>query len=118
MLDMQQSLIWSFNGDISGLPLPGPSGTSQIDDTQWNVVAGVKGRANLGTEGKWFIPYYVDVGTGQSKFTWQGIAGVGYDFKWGSVLAAWRYMGYDFKSGSELQTLNFNGPAVGVAFRW
>ena len=38
-------------------------------------------------------------GRRQSQFTWQGIAGVGYQFGWGSVIAAWRYLDYDFKSG-------------------
>jgi hypothetical protein len=64
------------------------------------------------------VPYYVDVGTGNSNFTWQGIAGVGYAFHWGEVVAAWRYLDYNFKSGKAVEGVNFNGPAVGVAFRW
>ncbi len=46
------------------------------------------------------------------------MAGVGYEFGWGSVLATWRYLGYNFKSGSAVESLNFNGPTIGVAFRW
>ena len=37
------------------------------------------------------MPYYVDVGTGQSQLTWQVNAGLGYQFDWGSVLATWRW---------------------------
>ena len=64
------------------------------------------------------MPYYFDVGTGQSELTWQAIGGIGYAFKWGQVIAAWRYIDYKFKSDSPIQNLNFSGPAVGVAFNW
>jgi hypothetical protein len=61
---------------------------------------------------------YLDVGAGQSQLTWQVNAGLGYQFDWGSVIATWRYLDYNFKSGSRIESMNFNGPTVGVAFRW
>ena len=64
------------------------------------------------------MPYYLDLGTGNSQFTWQAVAGVGYSFSWGELFAAWRYIDYDFKSGKPIQSLSFNGPAIGVAFNW
>jgi hypothetical protein len=64
------------------------------------------------------VPYYLDVGTGQSKLTWQGILGVGYAFNWGSIVGAWRYLDYEFKSGSSIENISFNGPAIGLIFRW
>ena len=30
----------------------------------------------------------------------------------------WRYLGYEMKSGKSLSELNFNGPVIGVTFRW
>jgi hypothetical protein len=33
-------------------------------------------------------------------------------------VAAWRYLDYEFKSGNALQSMNFNGAAVGVNFHW
>jgi hypothetical protein len=118
LLDLDQRLGWTFNGDIAGMPLPGRSGSATVKLSNWDAVVGVKGRANFGDQRQWFIPYYVDIGTGQSKFTWQAITGVGYEFGWGSVLATWRYLAYDFKSGSQIESVNFNGPTIGVAFRW
>lgn len=118
LLDMDQTLGWSFNGDISGLPLPGRSGSATATLTNWDAIVGVKGRVNLGDERKWFIPYYVDIGGGQSKLTWQAIAGLGYQFGWGSVIASWRYLDYDFKSDSKIESLNFNGAAIGVSFQF
>jgi hypothetical protein len=72
----------------------------------------------FGEERKWFLPYYLDVGTGQSKFTWQINAGLGYQFGWGAVVATWRYLDYEFKSDSVIQSVNFNGPTIGMSFRW
>ncbi|HEX4387716.1 MAG TPA: hypothetical protein VH109_03720 [Steroidobacteraceae bacterium] len=70
----------------------------------------------FGDQHAWFVPYYVDLGTGQSEFTWQGITGLGYAFHWGEVIGVWRYLDYRFSSHSSSLTLN--GPAIGVAFRW
>ncbi len=115
-LDLAQSLSWSLSADIP--QLPGRNGSASADISNWDAVIGVKGRALLGEERKWFLPYYLDVGTGQSKFTWQINAGLGYQFGWGSVIATWRYLDYEFKSDSVIQSVNFNGPTIGVAFRW
>ena len=64
------------------------------------------------------MPYYIDVGTGQTHLTWQGIAGLGYAFSWGDLIAVWRYIDYRFKSGDTFGSLSMNGPAIGAAFRW
>jgi hypothetical protein len=116
MLTMKQTLNWSLAGSIPELPTR--SGEASVDGTNWDAIVGLKGRYYLGAEGKWFLPYYVDVGTGQSKLTWQINAGVGYKFGWGSVLATWRYLDYDFKSGDALQSMSMNGALIGVAFQF
>jgi hypothetical protein len=116
LLDLKQTLSWSFNGNIAGLPLPGRTGVSEATLDNWDGIIGVKGRAYLDGERRWFIPYYVDIGTGQSKLTWQANAGVGYRFDWGSLIASWRYLDYQMKSGLVVQSLTANGALVGVAF--
>ena len=37
MLSMEQTLNWSFNGNIGALGLPGRSGSTQIDETIENL---------------------------------------------------------------------------------
>jgi hypothetical protein len=64
------------------------------------------------------VPYYADIGTGNSKLTWQVNAGLGYQFDWGAVAATWRYLDYEFKSGNAIQSANFSGLVVGVGFQW
>ena len=35
-----------------------------LDNTIWDGIIGAKGRLALGANRQWFVPYYVDVGTG------------------------------------------------------
>ena len=116
MLDMTNGL--SYTLDPKGTLGSPRSGSAEVSVTNWDAIIGLKGRAMLGSERKWFLPYYVDVGAGEAKLTWQVNAGVGYQFDWGAVLATWRYLDYDFKNTSKVQSLSFNGPTIGVAFKF
>jgi hypothetical protein len=86
--------------------------------SNWDAIAGLKGRVALGEGRHWFVPYYFDVGTGESSLTWQAMAGVGYSFGWGDVTLAWRHIDYDMKSGKSIESVSFDGPGVAAAFRW
>ena len=116
--DVEQSLDWSISGDISGLPLPGREGGAKVSADYWDAVLGIRGRFALGQDGAWFLPYYFDIGTGDSDFTWQGLAGIGYAFSWGETVAAWRYLSYDLPSNRPIADMDFSGPALGLTFRW
>ena len=66
----------------------------------------------------WFVPLYLDAGAGTSKFTWQGMLGVGYAFGWGDLLAVYRQLTYEENDTAGLQRLGFSGPAIGATFRF
>ena len=116
--DIKQTLGWSLSGEVGDFPLPGRDGESTVDADYWDFVVGLRGRFSFGGGDAWFIPYYVDIGTGESDFTWQAMVGLGYEFGWGDVFAAWRYLDYDLPSGKPAADLNFSGPAVAITFRW
>jgi len=116
LLDQDQTLNWTMSSTIA--QLPGRSGSSAVSATNWDAILGIKGRYSFGDGGKWFVPYYLDVGAGQSKLTWQVNAGFGYRFDWGAVFATWRYLDYQFKSGQLIDSMSMNGPVIGVAFQW
>lgn len=118
LLDLQQTLTDTLDATIREHPDLARSGEIGVDDSNWDAIVGLKGRVYLGAERKWFLPYYVDVGSGQSKLTWQVNAGVGYKFDCGAVFATWRYLDYDFKSGNALQSMTRNGGLIGVAFQF
>jgi hypothetical protein len=82
----------------------------------WDGIVGARGEIHLNDH--WYLPYYADVGTGQSDLTWQALAGVGYRFRWGDVLAAYRYLDYDFDSNFLLKNLTVSGPALGARFHF
>lgn len=112
----KQHLSWQFSGDVGPFVGPGRQGSGDSNFTDWDAIIGAKGQWRFGDQHAWFVPYYVDVGTGQSEFTWQGITGLGYAFHWGEVIGVWRYLDYRFSSHSSSLTLS--GPALGVSFRW
>ena len=116
--DVEQGIDWSFSGDIGQTPLPGRDGNASIGDSYWDFIVGMRGQFKFGQSGKWFVPYYADIGTGDSDLTWQALVGLGYSFNWGEVAAAWRYLDYELPSGKPIADMNINGPAIGVIFRW
>lgn len=118
MFDLSTDVKWQLEGDIAGQPIPGRTGKADGSDTIWDAIVGVKGLVKLGEDKKWFIPYYLDVGTGDSDVTWQGMIGAGYAFDWGDLVAVWRYLDYNMPSGDLVENLDANGAAVGVTFHF
>lgn len=99
--------------DISGLPNPRQDKISDSDDV-WDGIIGVRGEVPLGKN--WYIPYYLDVGTGNSDLTWQAMAGIAYKFSKLDVVVAYRYLYWDFDDGALFDNMDINGPLAGVKF--
>ena len=98
------------------LPPQGPSLNLSQSVDLWDAVVGVKGSHDL--DQNWYIPYHFDVGAGDSDLTWQAVAGVGYRFEWGNVLAAYHHLVYDQGGSGLIQDIEFSGSAVGVSFEF
>ena len=118
LLDVKYSQGFQLTGNVGPIPLPGRSGNAAISVSDWDAIIGVKGRFAVSPDRTWFVPYYVDVGTGESKLTWQVLGGIGYSFSWGDVVATWRYLDYKNDSGKPLQNLNMSGPQIAFVFHW
>lgn len=95
-------------------PLPGVKGKVSDSGSQVDGIVGVHGRFNL-TE-KWYLPYYLDVGTGDSDITYQAVAGVGYEFESVDVVATYRYLKWKFDDNDVLDNLAVKGPMIGVKY--
>jgi hypothetical protein len=117
-LDLSADLSWQATGNVGPLPPVARLGKASGKVRNWDGIIGVRGRAGLEASGKWYVPYYFDIGTGDSDRTWQALAGVGYRFGWGEVTLVYRYLDYDFESGARLRDLNISGPAIGASWRW
>lgn len=123
-LGLEAKTDWNLSATVTGT---GPNGASasfarsgSIKDKEnlWSAIIGSQGRFGLG-DSNWFANYYVDVGGGSSVFTWQGVAGVGYAFKWGDVVLDYRYLYYS-ESGDDrlIDNIAFGGLGLGVNFRF
>ena len=117
-LDATGELQYSFNVDLSPFGGPPQRGAAEASDNKLDAVVGLKGRYEFGTDGRWFIPYYADAGTGDSDLTWQAAIGIGYSTGRGEVFAAYRHLDYDLGDDGAIASLDFDGPAVGLAYRW
>jgi hypothetical protein len=110
-LDADTSL--SINGPLP--PTPPPAYLSKSDDF-WDGIVGIKGAFMLNKN--WYIPYYADIGAGDSQLTWQLYAAIGYMFHWGDIRLGYRYLEYDQDDDKFVQDLKFYGPVVGIGFRF
>lgn len=122
-LGLDTKTTWNLTAAVTG---SGPSGATaafarsgSVDKNEniWAGIVGVRGRFNFG-DSNWFANGYVDVGGSSSVFTWQGVAGVGYAFKWGDVILDYRYLYYSQDEGKLIDNMNFGGLALGANFRF
>jgi hypothetical protein len=103
--------------NISG-PLETRRETVTGSGNVWDAIVGVKGRVNLAE--KWYMPYYLDIGTGETDLTWQAFGGVGYKFSKFDMIAGYRYLNWEFddndKGGGVFNDLDISGPILGARF--
>jgi hypothetical protein len=117
-LDIEQSVNWNITGNVGPIPAADRMGAAEANLSNWDIILGVRGRFAFGGQESWFVPYYLDLGTGDSDFTWQGVGGLGYAFQWWEITVAWRYLYYDLPSDKRIKDLDFSGPVIGATFRW
>lgn len=89
---------------------------ARVDDSgsNWDAVIGARGTVDLSQN--WYLLGYLDIGTGESDLTWQGLGGVGYSFKHFDLVAAYRYLSWEFDDGQAVDDLQLHGPGLGIRF--
>jgi hypothetical protein len=112
-LDLSTDLLLNFNLGQPDLDYALPLSAS---GDVWDAFIGFKGNISLGD--RWFIPYYADIGAGDSDFTWQATAGIAFKAAdWADITLVYRYLSWDI-GGDLVDDINFSGPALGVIFRF
>ena len=99
--------------------VPGLSGSTSPDLTRNDFILAVNGRYEF-SNGEWSMPYYADIGTGESDLTWQAMVGVDYQFDWGKLFANYRHVDYDMGDANRFENLEmtFSGPSFGARFEF
>ncbi|HSR74822.1 MAG TPA: hypothetical protein VLL31_08260 [Sulfurovum sp.] len=77
---------------------------------------GLKGYRNLSEN--WYIPYEADIGTGDTKLSWQAFAGIGYRYDWGDVKLGYRYLEFDMEDNAIVEDLTLSGAILGVSIKF
>jgi len=120
-LKLKSETNWQLTATVVG---PGPgqvfpaSGSVTESGDVWDGIVGVKGRFRLG-EGKWFVPYYLDAGTGGSEYTWAAQTGIGYSFRWGDLVLGYRYMAWKQDDDTKtIQDVKLYGFGLGGVFHF
>lgn len=119
LLSLDAHTNYSLAADVTGPDgrsvLLGRSGRLSGSDDIWNGVVGVRGRVLLGQSG-FFVPYYFDLGTGDSRLTWQVFTGVGYQTGWAGVQLGYRYLSFDQGNQAMVDSLSMGGAYLAVNF--
>lgn len=108
-LNMDPTLDFSLFGIAGGR-------NASASMNKWDAIAGLKGQLDLDAEGKWFTPYYLDVGAGSANSTWQALVGVGYRYGWGDLTLAVRNLSYNFTGRGGGVEPRFTGFALAATF--
>ena len=92
------------------------SGSSSGD--AWNGIVGVRGKFHL--PGQWSVPYFFDVGTGDTDLTWQAFAAIAYRFERVGLTLGYRHLEWQFDKGDAggdlIDKLYISGPMVGIKY--
>lgn len=100
------------------LGAPAPPSREKFSDSGdvWDAVIGFNGQIHF-TE-QWYLSLYGDIGTGDSESTWQAYAGLGYHFDAVDLEFAYRHIEWDFDDSPVFDDLEFQGPMVGLNYRF
>lgn len=90
-----------------------PIGKVSPSEDAWNGIVGLRGTHNF--TDKWVGNYHLDIGTGDSDSTWQGIVGLAYKFDKYSLNVGYRYLAWDH-GGDAIDDLELGGVFAGVRF--
>ena len=82
----------------------------------WDGIVGLKGKMNLTKN--WYIPFYLDIGAGETDLTWQAAGGFAYKIKNLDVHVGYRHLGWNFDSNDVFDDLNISGPYAGLKIRF
>ena len=92
------------------------NGSVSADIDNYDAVIGLHGTYNI--DKNWYIPYQVDIGTGDSDLTWQANLSIAYRLSWGDIIGTYRYIHYEQDDSLLIKDFELYGPKIGVVFHF
>jgi len=92
------------------------NGKVSADVDHYDAVIGLYGTYNI--DNHWYIPYQVDIGTGDTDLTWQAQVSIAYRLSWGDIIGTYRYVHYGNDDSLLVEDFELYGPKIGVVFHF
>ena len=92
------------------------NGTVSADVDNYDAVIGLLGTYTI--DEHWYIPYQLDIGTGDSDLTWQASLSIAYRLSWGDIIGTYRYIHYEQDDNLLIKDFDLYGPKIGVVFHF
>jgi hypothetical protein len=114
-IDSKTNVDLSFNIYLPNRTIGlGRTGTASINQTYIDGVEGVMGRINI-PDSKFYLPFYLDAGSGEIPFTWEGYGGVAYQItKWADASAGYRYLRFENDSDTGVRSISIGGAIIAL----
>jgi hypothetical protein len=97
---------------LHGIQVSNSSGSQDLLDG----TLGLRGYISLSNN--WYLPFYADIGTGDSDVSYQLFGGIGYQFDWGDIRVGYRHLCIEMDEDKIMKDMTVSGPVFGVGFRF
>jgi len=82
-----------------------------------DVIFGVRGRFNI-PDSRWFVPFYLDIGTAGIPLTWQAYTGIGYHTSVADLSLGYRYLDFQQHGNKTIHNLSLGGAILAASFHF
>ncbi len=93
------------------------TGSLGVNVADWDGIVGTTGRINIPNTG-FYVPYYLDVGTGDVPLTWQAFTGLGYHTSLADYSIGYRYLAFENNGSASVRSLAMSGVMVAASFHF
>ena len=114
LLAVDATTSYTLDSSVQGL---GKSGSLGVNVDKWDAIVGARGRIDI-PNSSFFVPFYVDVGTGDLPLTWQAFTGVGYHTSLADYSIGYRYLAFEASGNSTVKNLAMGGVMMAASFHF
>ena len=115
---IKENLKWNFDATGGGGVIDiANSGKLAENNHSADFIIGLRGNWVFG-DGRWYIPYYIDVGAGDSEWTTSANLGIGYLYDWGNIAFVWRDLRYKQSDTDFLRKFTLDGPSFEIGWQF